>query len=573
MSELKLSIASFSDAGVKPINEDSVGYFQPTESYVLKVRGAALCLADGVSTAEAGKQASEFSVGQFIDEYYRTPESWSVSRSGEKILSTINLNLYRKSNEFSNDKGYLCTFSCLVIKGATGHFFHVGDSRIYLLRDGELKQISHDHTANIGDNRTVLARAMGMDNRLHVDYGRIDLNVGDRLLVTSDGVHDFVPHEELQTILSRSDLTMKEISAELKAAAKQHHTDDNLSAIVVEVESLFERDRDELSAELTRLPFPPDITPGMKIDGYEILKELFASPRSQLYLVRDTETGAQCVMKTPSLNFEGDLSYIDRFVQEEWVGSRISSPYVVRVIPQSRPRTFLYYLMEYVDGVQLEDWMAENSPPSPKRAIEIIKQVAAGLQAFHDQETVHQDLKPGNIMIRPDGQAIIVDFGSVYVAGLAELDNVIDENGALGTASYSDPNYLLGVNPGFAGDVYSLATIVYEMFTSKLPYGPAINDCRAHHEYDRLRYKSASEHRPQIPLWFDRALEKGVSFSLKDRYATIADFMRDLTHPNVDFIQSEPVSTKEANSELFWKLMSGFWFLTFLLVLYLFSQS
>ena len=275
MSELKLSIASFSDAGVKPINEDSVGYFQPAESYVLKVRGAALCLADGASTAEAGKQASEFSVGQFIDEYYRTPESWSVSRSGEKILSTINLNLYRKSNEFSNDKGYLCTFSCLVIKGATGHFFHVGDSRIYLLRDGELKQISHDHTANIGDNRTVLARAMGMDNRLHVDYGRIDLNVGDRLLVTSDGVHDFVPQEELQAILSRSDLTMKEISAELKAAAKQHHTDDNLSAIVVEVESLFERDRDELSAELTRLPFPPDITPGMKIDGYEILKELF----------------------------------------------------------------------------------------------------------------------------------------------------------------------------------------------------------------------------------------------------------------------------------------------------------
>lgn len=573
MSELKLSIASFCDAGVKSVNEDSVGYFQPPESYILKVKGAALCLADGVSTAEAGKQASEFAVSQFIDEYYRTPESWSVSRAGEKILSTLNLNLYRKSNEYSNDKGYLCTFSSLIIKGATGHFFHVGDSRIYLLRDGELKQISHDHTAKIGDNRTVLARALGMDNRLHVDYGRIDLRVGDRLLLSSDGVHDFVPHDELARLVGKTGITIKEIVAKVRAQAKEHKSDDNLSAIVVEVESLFERDRDELSAELTRLPFPPDIVPGMRIDGYEILKELFASPRSQLYLVRDEETGKQCVMKTPSLNFDGDLSYIDRFVQEEWVGSRISSPYVVRVIPQSRPRTFLYYLMEYVEGEQLEDWMAQNAPPSPKRAIQIIKQIAAGLQAFHDQETVHQDLKPGNIMIRPDGEAIIVDFGSVYVAGLAELDNVIDENGALGTASYSDPNYLLGVNPGFAGDVYSLATIVYEMFTSKLPYGPSINECREHRDYDRLRYKKASSHRAQIPLWFDRALERGVSFSLKDRYAGVSEFMHDLTHPNVEFIQDEAVSTKEANSELFWKLMSSFWFLTFLLVVYLFSQS
>ena len=111
------------------------------------------------------------------------------------------------------------------------------------------------------------------------------------------------------------------------------------------------------------------------------------------------------------------------------------------------------------------------------------------------------------------------------------------------------------------------------MFTGKLPYGDAINDCREHSDYDRLRYVSATERRPQIPRWFDKALARGVSFSLKERYANVHEFMRDLMQPNVDFIKDEPVSSKEANTELFWKLMSGFWFVTFLLVVYLFSQS
>ncbi|BFM18207.1 bifunctional protein-serine/threonine kinase/phosphatase [Maricurvus nonylphenolicus] len=572
MTELQLDIARFSEAGIKPINEDSVGCYQPAESYPLMSKGITLAVADGVSTAEAGREASATTIERFIEEYYQTPDTWSVSRSGEKILSTVNLRLFRKSHEFTSEtKGYLCTFSAVVVKSRTLHYFHVGDSRVYLWRDGELKQLTTDHVATIADNHTCLARAMGMDSRLHVDYGHTPLEEGDRLLLTSDGVHDFISPESLASLMGE-DKSAEEIVASLKQEAINAKTDDNLSAIVADVKVLPGENLDDYSAQLTRLPFPPDLAVGMKLDGYRIVKEIFASSRSQLYLVEDEATGEQLAMKTPSRNFEDDVSYIDRFIQEEWIGKRIHSPHVVKVIDQLRPRTALYYLMEFVEGEGLDDWIARHQHPSPKQSISIVKQIAEGLKAFHSNEAIHQDLKPGNIIIANDGRVIILDFGSVYVAGLAELQRPLKHEGALGTASYSDPLYLMGRNPGIQGDVYALATLAYEIFTGHLPYGNGVEECRTALDYDRLRYQSATKYNPIIPVWFDSALEKGVSFELQERYHSIDELIQDLTQPNPEFLRTDPVVEKNTSSLLFWKLLSGFWFLSFFLVLYLFSR-
>lgn len=571
MSELKLDIARFSEAGIKPTNEDSAGFHVPAESYALLSKGVVLAIADGVSTAEAGQEASQTAIERFIEEYFKTPDTWSVAKSGEKILSTINLRLYRKSHDYvAESKGFLCTFSGLIVKSHFAHFFHVGDSRIYLFRDGELKQLTVDHTAIIGENRTVLSRAMGMDSRLHVDYGKTELKIGDRLLLSSDGVHEFIPEEQLIQLL-RSTGSVETIVEQIKSAAIEHETDDNLSAVLADIVSLPEENLEDYSAHLTQLPFPPELEKGMSLDGYLVVKELFASSRSQLYLVQDEESGEHYVMKTPSVNYEDDVSYIDRFVQEEWIGSRIQSEYVVRIIPQKRKRTALYYLMEYLQGQGLDEWIKTHQPPSPKASIAIVKQIAEGLEAFHHNEAIHQDLKPANIMISNDGTVKIVDFGSVYVAGLAELHRPIIHEGALGTASYSDPQYLMGKNPGIQGDVYALATIVYEMFCGHLPYGSKVEECRTAFDYDRLRYRNAYTFNAAIPVWFDGALQKGVSFNLEERYSSIGAFMQDLTNPNPEFLKTDPVIEKNTNSLMFWKLLSGFWFITFLLVIYLFS--
>jgi len=570
---LKIDAAFASNAGIKPVNEDAAGVRVPEDEYLSTNKGVALVVADGVSSAEAGREASHTAVERFIEEYFQTPDTWSVSKCGEQILSTINLKLFRKSHEFTSDtKGYLSTFSAIVIKGRTAHFFHVGDSRIFLLRDSELTQCTTDHVASLGNNKSFLTRAIGMDNRLHIDYGRVPLEQDDRLLLCSDGIHDFMSQQTLIDTLAQ-DKPAQEICDNFLEKALAGESDDNISAVVGIIGELPYENLDDYSAKLTRLPFPPPLEPGMKLDGYEVIKELFASSRSQLYLVKDAATGEQLAMKTPSFNFEEDTGYIDRFIQEEWIGIRIQHPNVVRIIRQDRKRSFLYYLMEYVEGDSLAKWLENNQPPSPKRAINIIKQVAEGIKEFHQNEAIHQDLKPGNVIITKDERALVLDFGSVFVAGLSECVSPIVPDGVLGTAGYSDPLYLRGHNPGIQGDVYSLATITYEIFTGQLPFGEKLENCRSAFDYDQLRYTPASHYNPVVPEWFDGALKKGTCFDLEGRYRTVDDFMNDLLRPNPDFLKTDPVVQKSANTLMFWKLLSGFWFVTFLLLIYLFSQN
>ena len=573
LSHLMVDIGLCSTKGVKPENEDFVGSKVPENIHQLINKGIAIAVADGVSSAEAGKEASETAVNNFIRDYYQTPDTWSVSHAGQKILTAINLKLYRKSHEYINEeKGYLCTFSGMVIKSQIAHVFHAGDSRIYHLRGDEFKQVTRDHIATLGKGRSILARAVGMDSNLHIDYSKFPLEEGDLFIFSSDGVHDFVEEQSLIEVL-KSSLSSQEKADKLVALAQSNESDDNISCIVAKVDKLPKESLNDYNTKLTRMPFPPPLEPGMTIDGFLIKKEIFASSRSQLYLVEDQDTGEEIVMKTPSVNFEDDTSYIDRFIQEEWIGKRINTPFVVKILPQKRTRNFLYYLMEYVHGETLERWMKKNRFPRPKTAIKIVEQITSGLAAFHDQETIHQDLKPGNVMITPQGDVKIVDFGSVFVAGIAEVFRPLEHEGALGTASYSDPQYLMGNNSGVQGDLYALATITYELFTGELPYGSGIEECKSALDYDRLRYRNANQFNPVIPLWFDRTLERGVAFELEKRYTSMNDFLTDLHNPNPDYLLDDPVYTKDKNQALFWQFISGFWLITLILVFLLFSWT
>lgn len=574
---LSIEIGHHSIAGLKAINEDAVNSYVPTHSHALINKGIALAIADGVSSAEAGKEASTYAATKFIEEYFKTPDTWSVKQAGQKTLSTINLNLFKKSHEFiQQEKGYLCTFSSIIVKSRTAYFFHAGDSRIYHISSDELgqkniKQITRDHTVNIGKGSNILSRAVGMDNMLQIDFGKIELKDDDQLLLTTDGVHDFIDDTQILALISAPS-SADNICAQLVELAKHNKSDDNISCLLANIKSLPKESRDDFNTKLTLLPFPPDLEVGMKLDGFEIIKELFASSRSQVYLVCDSESGEQMVMKTPSITFQDDVHYIDRFIQEEWIGKRIDSPYTVKIITQNRPRTFLYYLMEYVPGISLDKWMIKNPLPSPKKAIGIVKQVAKALKAFHDSETIHQDLKPANIMLDENLNIKVIDFGSVFVAGIAEIFIPIEHLGALGTATYSDPHYLQGKNTGIQGDIYALATITYELFTGQLPYGEKIEQCVSASDFDKLRYKAATSINPIIPIWFDRALEKGTSLQQANRYRTLSDFVSDISQPNPDFLQDDP-NISNSKGLMFWQVMSAFWILILFIVVVLFSAA
>lgn len=574
---LHIETGEYTTAGIKSHNEDSVGVDLPEDQHLLTNKGVCGLLADGVSTAEAGKQASELSIKQFIEDYYKTPDTWTVEHAGQQVLSSINLKLYRLSDAYRVEgKGFLCTFSCVVVKSHTAHVFHVGDSRVYLYRKGELSQLTKDHSVYISKNQATLSRAMGMDSQIHVDYQTIPIEEGDILLCTSDGVHDFLDDDAISNILSEP-ISSQEKSQKLCDVSLEKNSDDNISAVILDIKSLSTENIDDFNARLTRLPFPPSLEVGMKLDGFEVVEEIYASSRSQLYKVKDMASGEILVMKTPSINFEEDNHYIDRFIQEEWIGKRITSPYVVSVKNLNRGKQFLYYLLECVEGQTLSSWIKTNPHADITVCMNIIEQIAAGLKAFHKNDSTHQDLRPSNIMIKThDDNSVsvkIVDFGSVYVAGIAEVFRPISHEGALGTASYADPLYLQGRNPGVQGDLYSLGTIAYELFTHKLPYGDSIEDCTTSLSYDRLRYKPANQYNAMIPVWFDRAIEKSVKFNLQDRYRSISEFIKDLKYPNAEFLRDDPKVELTKSPLLFWQGMSVFWIIMLFLMVMLFSGN
>ena len=199
---LKLAIAQRSSAGQKSVNEDSLGICVPKDEQ-LTTKGAVAVIADGVSAAEAGKEAAETCVTGFLSDYFSTPDSWSVKRSAQQVLNALNRWLYGQGqNYLQAEKGYVSTLSIAVFKSQTAHLFHVGDSRIYRLRDGCLELLTRDHAMPISRGKSYLTRAMGLDINLDVDYRAADVAVADIFLLSTDGIHDFLNSSRMQAIIS-----------------------------------------------------------------------------------------------------------------------------------------------------------------------------------------------------------------------------------------------------------------------------------------------------------------------------------------------------------------------------------
>jgi protein phosphatase len=545
-TDLKLAYGSFSSAGIKPENDDTLAVYIPEEP-LLTSKGAVFLIADGVSTAEKGREASQICGADFIKEYYHTPELWSVKTSAHNTLIALNRKLYANNRQFSvASRGYASTLSLLVIKSHSAHIFHVGDSRIYLLRDDKLELMTTDHSER-SQNSFALTRAMGIDVTLQVDYRKLDLQENDLFLFSTDGIHDFLSLQEMQKVLASCEDNYEDCCRQLADMALAAKSNDNLSCLLFRATDLAAKDADDMQNLVTVLPFPPPLSIGHKLDGYRVIKEIHASSRSQVYLVEDEDSGERLAMKTPSLNYQDDQAYIDRFCLEEWVGRRIESDNVVRFFRPQRHKTFLYYLMEYVEGDSLQGWNAKNRGQLPRggQVLKITRQIVAGLEALHEKEIIHRDLKPDNIMIDRQGCVKIVDLGSVYVASIDEIQTCIDHDELLGTINYTAPEYRLGQKANAKMDQFSLGTIVYEMLTHNFPYGHSLQKCQKEKDFRRLRYTLSFKYNEQIPLWFDGALKRATEIDAAKRYDSIGELLDDLAHPNPDYLTKEYISKLE----------------------------
>ena len=557
--QLRVSAGQYSDKGRKEANQDFHGICIPREPQ-LSGKGIAIALADGISSSAVSQEAAQAAVLALLEDYYCTSDAWSVKTSAEHVLVATNSWLHSQTQQsqhrYDRERGYVCTFSGMVIKSTTAHLFHVGDARIYRLKGGALEQLTEDHRVRVSSVQSYLARAMGMDRKLEVDYLPIPLTIGDVFLLATDGVYEFTDGAFVSEAVNRCTDQLDQAAREIVDEAYRRGSGDNLTAQIIRIDELPSPESNEMYRQLSELPFPPPLDARMTFDGYQIVREIKGSARSHIYLAVDGDSGERVVIKTPSVDQADNTAFLERFLMEEWIAKRINSLHVLKPCSQTRKRNFIYVVTEYIEGQTLAQWMIDNPKPDLPAVRGIIEQIAKGLQAFHRLEMVHQDLKPDNIMIDGTGTVKILDFGATRVAGIMEIATPIEQINLLGSAAYAAPEYFLGENGSSRSDIFSLGVIAYQMLSGKLPYGAEVARARTKAAQKKLTYKTVLNEEREIPAWVDDAIRKAVEPNPFERYEELSEFVYDLHHPNNEFLNKTRPPLIERNPVIFWKSVS-----------------
>ncbi len=553
---LSVETGQHSAAGRKPANQDFHGALVP-DGHARVHKGIAVAIADGISSSPVAHIAAETAVKSFLSDYYCTSDAWSVKTAASRVISATNSWLYSQTRQaFTRDQGHVCTFSALVLKGRRAHLFHTGDSRIWRLSGQNLEQLTEDHRVQVSSSESYLGRALGLANSVEIDYRALDLKASDVFVLTTDGVHEFLPPRDIASEITSAE-TLEAAARAIVDRALEAGSTDNLTVQIVRVASLPEADAANVLAEEGNLPPAPlPHVPG-RFEGFRLLRSLHATSRSHIYLAENEVSGELVALKFPSMDLRGEEDYLRRFALEEWIARRMSSPHVLKAANLPQDRQSLFVATEYVEGQTLRQWMLDNPHPSLETVRGLLEQIAKGMRAFHRKEMVHQDLRPENIMIDKTGTVKIIDFGSVRISGVMEAAPALDRAEILGTHQYTAPEVFLGYLGTERSDLFSLGVIAYEMLTGKLPFGASVARATSEKAQAKLRYRSASALTERVPDWVDGALCRAVHPNPGKRYEVMSAFLEDLRRPNPDFQHGQFIPLAERDPVRFWQIVSA----------------
>ena len=237
-------------------------------------------------------------------------------------------------------------------------------------------------------------------------------------------------------------------------------------------------------------------------DRYEILEILGEGGMAFVYKARDTQLERFVAIKTLKPNYVNQETFVERFKREAKTAANLNHPNIVQIFDwgiEDEP----YFVMEYIEGNTLTSIIAKNRTISLSDILFIGAQVSNGLHAAHQKGLVHRDIKPGNIMITPDGKVKVTDFGIVSLQN--EESDITKTGSILGTASYISPEQAQGKPVSIESDLYSLGTVLYELIAGKPPFS------------GDTPISTATKHlteRPEKLLSFRRDLPKGVESTI-----------------------------------------------------------
>ena len=237
-------------------------------------------------------------------------------------------------------------------------------------------------------------------------------------------------------------------------------------------------------------------------ERYEILEILGEGGMAFVYKARDTQLERFVAIKTLKPNYVNQETFVERFKREAKTAANLNHPNIVQIFDwgiEEEP----YFVMEYIEGNTLTSIIAKNRSISLSDVLFIGAQVSSGLHAAHQKGLVHRDIKPGNIMITPDGKVKVTDFGIVSLQN--EESDITKTGSILGTASYISPEQAQGKPVSIESDLYSLGTVLYELITGKAPFN------------GDSPISTATKHlteKPDKPSLYRRDLPKGVESAI-----------------------------------------------------------
>jgi serine/threonine protein phosphatase PrpC len=526
-----IDIGFISHAGARTRNEDFCGALLPHATQT--GMGAIAAIADGVSQGGEGREAAQTTVISVLRDYYGTPETWNPTVALDRVIAAQNAWLAGINRRRSPALG-MTTLTALVIRGQSYTLAHVGDTRAYLLRGGELVQMTNDHAVQHPDFHHQLLRAVGFEDRIAVDYTQGDVQRGDVFILLTDGVHGSLRQSAVQAIAEKAP-SAQQAAQDLTDAARKAGSPDNVTALILRVKGLLDASASDASQRMKSLPIPPRLEVGSVIDGLVVTAPVADNGVNVLYQVQHPTSQKLFALKTLTPARAHDPQEREMLAHEGWLASRMRSSdaanYLVAIhdaLPQHTAFTASYLLYDWQNGETCAEWLERKGPLQVPQLVQVATQALKGLMLLHRQGVVHRDINPNNLHQGEDGVLRILDLG----VALSGREPAAMRALHAGTPSYINPEQW-GFNvypeaeasqqlPDAGSDLFALGVTLYQLLTGRLPYGAVLPYQIGRYHRDPV---PPSRYRPDIPIWLNHLILKAVARDQRQRFETGEEFL------------------------------------------------